>query len=49
MIRAVFEITISAESFEQAVQVMSERLDHEEDYGFFYTADYDLKAVEEEK
>ena len=47
MIKVTFETEVWAETFEQAVQVMSERLDHEEDYGFFYEVGYDLKGVAE--
>ena len=33
----VYTIVISAENKEEAEQVLRERLDHDEDYGFNYT------------
>lgn len=31
-----FSTVIEADTHEQALQVMSERMEHDEDYGFFY-------------
>lgn len=33
----VYTVVVSADNKEQAEQVMRERLDHDEDYGFDYT------------
>lgn len=36
-----YTVTVTAETIEQAEQVMAERLSHDEDYGFTYFIEYD--------
>lgn len=33
-------VTVEADTEDRAVQVMAERIGHDEDYGFFYTIDW---------
>lgn len=35
-----FIVTVEAETFEQAQEVIKERIDHTEDYGFPYMIDW---------
>ena len=41
MNKHVFLVTVTADTEEQAAQVMSERLYHDEDYGFDYSVDFE--------
>jgi len=36
-----FAVEVKAETLEQAIQVMSERIEHDEDYGFPYKVEWD--------
>ena len=40
----VYTVVVSAENQEEANQVMRERLDHDEDYGFNYLTEYNFKT-----
>lgn len=42
----VFAVTVTADTAEQAAQVMRERIYYAEDYGFDYTVDYALYPLE---
>lgn len=42
MTEYTFGVTVTAESAEQAAEVMRERIDFEEDYGFEYEVEYAL-------
>lgn len=43
-----YVVRIDAATREQADQVMAERLDHDENYGFPYTVGYDFETDEED-
>lgn len=48
MNKHVFLVTVTAETEEQAIEVMTERLYHDEDYGFGYSVDFEAgRAVAE--
>lgn len=46
---STFEFTVAVEcdTLQQAVKVMSERIYHDEDYGFDYTVDYESTTTTE--
>lgn len=45
----VYAVTVTADSPEEAAQVMAERLNHDEDYGFDYTVGFEpMEQVVEE-
>ena len=40
----VFQVSVEAGSYKEAVAVMGERLDHDDDYGFPYSVEWDRAA-----
>lgn len=41
----VFAVTVETDTAAQAAQVMAERIDHDEDYGFAYTVERALVPI----